>query len=232
MGDWIVTPRRGKPVEIQALWHNALCLMRDWETSQGAREDCARRAEFARRSFNGRFWNAARDCLFDVVDGEDGNDARLRPNQVFAISLDHPVLAREHWPAVLRAVQGALLTPTGLRTLEPADRAYSGNYHGNLSFRDAAYHQGTVWPWLLGAFIDASLKVHVDPAPLRRLLAQFPAHLQEAGMGSISEIFDGDAPHAPHGCIAQAWSVAEVLRSWKRLARVQPVAVAAAAAEA
>ena len=230
MGDWIVTPRRGKPVEIQALWHNALCLMRDWETSQGAREDCARRAEFARRSFNARFWNAARDCLFDVVDGEAGEDARLRPNQVFAISLDHPVLAVEHWPAVLRAVETALLTPAGLRTLESTDPAYSGNYHGNLSVRDAAYHQGTVWPWLLGAFIDAALKAQRDPAPLRQLLAQFPSHLHEAGMGSISEIFDGDPPHAPHGCIAQAWSVAEVLRSWKLLAGVQaaPAAIAAA----
>jgi glycogen debranching enzyme len=136
---------------------------------------------------------------------------------VFAISLDHPVLVAGHWPAVLRAVRTGLLTPTGLRTLERADRAYSGNYHGNLSFRDAAYHQGTVWPWLLGAFIDASLKLHADTAALRELLAGFPAHLQEAGMGSISEIFDGDAPHAPHGCIAQAWSVAEVLRCWKRL---------------
>jgi predicted glycogen debranching enzyme len=217
MGDWIVTPRRGKPVEIQALWYNALCLMRDWETSHGAREDCARRAEFARGSFNDKFWNPARHCLFDVVEAEAGNDARLRPNQVFAISLDHPVLEPGRWPAVLQAIHSELLTPAGLRTLERGDPAYSGNYHGNLSVRDAAYHQGTVWPWLLGAFIDASLKVHGDPALLRMLLAQFPSHLQEAGMGTISEIFDGDPPHAPHGCIAQAWSVAEVLRCWKRL---------------
>jgi predicted glycogen debranching enzyme len=218
MGDWIVTPRRGKPVEIQALWYNALCLMRDWEVMEGAREDHARRAELARCSFNERFWNPARSCLFDVVDGEDGDDGRLRPNQLFAISLEHPVLDAARWPAVLEAVRAELLTPVGLRTLERADRDYSQNYHGNLKARDAAYHQGTVWPWLIGAFIDASLKVEEDAGAARWLLAHFPAHLHVAGLGSISEVFDGEWPHAPHGCIAQAWSVAEVLRCWKRTA--------------
>jgi predicted glycogen debranching enzyme len=220
MGDWIVTPRRGKPVEIQALWYNALCLMREWEVVEGAREDHARRAELARRSFNERFWNGARGCLFDVVDGESGDDARLRPNQLFAISLDHPVLDPPRWPAVLDAVRAELLTPVGLRTLERTDREYSQNYHGNLKARDAAYHQGTVWPWLLGAFVDALLKVDGDAAAARWLLAHFPAHLHVAGLGSISEVFDGEWPHAPHGCIAQAWSVAEVLRCWKRTASV------------
>jgi predicted glycogen debranching enzyme len=216
MGDWIVTPRRGKPVEIQALWYNALRLMQQWETSPEQREDYARRAEVARRSFNARFWNPARNCLFDVVDGEGGNDARLRPNQLFAISLDHPVLDSAHWSAVLQTVREELLTPVGLRTLDSNDRDYSKNYHGNLRSRDAAYHQGTVWPWLLGAYIDAALKIQRDAAQVRSLLAAFPVHLQVAGIGSISEVFDGEQPHIAHGCIAQAWSVAEVLRCWKR----------------
>ncbi len=218
MWEWIVTPRRGKPVEIQALWYNALRLMQQWETTEPARETHARRASMARRSFNEKFWNPACNCLFDVVDGEEGRDARLRPNQLFAIALDHPVLERSHWGAVLDTVGGELLTPVGLRTLARTDPAYSSSYHGNLRSRDAAYHQGTVWPWLLGAFIDASLKVHGDAAAARRLLQEFPRHLHLAGLGSISEVFDGDAPHTPHGCIAQAWSVAEVLRCWKRTA--------------
>jgi predicted glycogen debranching enzyme len=218
MGDWIVTPRRGKPVEIQALWYNALCLMREWETSPPAREAWGQRAMQARRSFNAKFWNPACDCLFDVVDGEEGRDPRLRPNQLFTISLDHPVLDPVHWSAVLETVGTELLTPVGLRTLDRLSAAYSSNYHGNLRSRDAAYHQGTVWPWLLGAFIDAWLKVYGDAAAARGVLAAFPEHLHVAGLGSISEVFDGDAPHAPHGCIAQAWSVAEVLRSWKRTA--------------
>ncbi|HWL62169.1 MAG TPA: amylo-alpha-1,6-glucosidase [Steroidobacteraceae bacterium] len=216
MGEWIVTPRRGKPVEIQALWYNALRLMQQWESTGQACEAHARRASQARRSFNEKFWNPACNCLFDVVDGEEGRDARLRPNQLFAIALDHPVLERTHWAAVLDAVGAELLTPVGLRTLARTDAAYSSNYHGNLRSRDAAYHQGTVWPWLLGAYIDAWLKVHGDAAGARALLEEFPRHLHVAGLGSISEVFDGDPPHTPHGCVAQAWSVAEVLRCWKR----------------
>lgn len=222
MGDWIVTPRRGKPVEIQALWYNALCLMRQWETRAADREEYARRAEHVRSSFNARFWNEGRDCLFDVIDGAGGDDPRLRPNQLFAICLDHPVLDAARWPAVLETVRAQLLTPVGLRTLDVGDRAYSRNYHGNLRSRDAAYHQGTVWPWLLGAFVDAWLKVHPHPDAARGLLGAFPAHLHRAGVGSISEVFDAEPPHVPHGCIAQAWSVAEVLRCWKRLAISAP----------
>jgi predicted glycogen debranching enzyme len=223
MGEWIVTPRRGKPVEIQALWYNALCLMAQWETAAADREDCLRRAELARLSFNARFWNPGRDCLYDVVDGEQGDDPRLRPNQLFAISLDHPVLEPARWPLVLDAVRAELLTPMGLRTLDPRDPAYSRTYHGNLKMRDAAYHQGTVWPWLLGAFIDTWLKVHKDAVAARALLAAFPGHLQVAGLGTISEVFDGDPPYVPHGCIAQAWSVAEVLRCWRKLWAAMPV---------
>ncbi len=214
MGDWIVTPRRGKPVEIQALWYNALCLMRDWETDASASaryKECAIRA---RKSFNLRFWNGA-GSLFDVVDGENGNDDRLRPNQIFSISLDHPVLEPSRWLSVIEAVRGALLTPVGLRTLAASDPDYQKNYQGDLRSRDAAYHQGTVWPWLIGPFIEAWLKVHPDPQQARALLQAFPAHLDGAGLGSISEIFDGEPPHAPHGCIAQAWSVGEVLRAWQ-----------------
>lgn len=218
MGDWIVTPRRGKPVEIQALWYNALRLMQQWETAPADSNDYARRADLARGSFNSKFWNAARNCLFDVVEGEGGSDVRLRPNQLFAISLDHPVLDEARWPAVLETVRAELLTAVGLRTLDAADRDYSRSYHGNLRSRDAAYHQGTVWPWLLGAYVDASLKTH-GVAEVRSLLAAFPGHLQVAGIGSISEVFDGDSPHTPHGCIAQAWSVAEVLRCWKKIQR-------------
>jgi predicted glycogen debranching enzyme len=218
MGDWIVTPRRGKPVEIQALWYNALCLMQGWETEPATRADYARRADLARRSFNAKFWNPARNCLFDVIESDGGNDARLRPNQLFAISLDHPVLDEGHRTAVLETVRTALLTPVGLRTLDEQDRQYSRSYHGNLRTRDAAYHQGTVWTWLLGAYIDACLRTHGDSDATQGLLAAFPGHLQVAGLGSISEVFDGEWPHAPHGCIAQAWSVAEVLRCWKRLA--------------
>jgi predicted glycogen debranching enzyme len=223
MGDWIVTPRRGKAVEIQALWYNALRLMQQWETEDEVRADYARRAAMAQAAFNERFWNPACRCLFDVIDGEEGCDARLRPNQLFAISLDHPVLDPARWPAVLEAVGTELLTPVGLRTLGRHDPAYSSNYHGNLRSRDAAYHQGTVWPWLLGAFIDAWLKVHDNAAGARRLLQAFPGHLHVAGIGSISEVFDGDAPHTPHGCIAQAWSVAELLRCWKKTAPMRCV---------
>lgn len=218
MGEWIVTPRRGKPVEIQALWYNALRLMQQWETTEVARDAHARHARLAHHWFNAKFWNSAGNCLFDVVDGEEGHDARLRPNQLFAIALDHPVLERSRWPAVLDTVGRELLTPVGLRTLARADPAYSSNYHGNLRSRDAAYHQGTVWPWLLGAFIDAWLRMHGDAATARRMLEEFQRHLHVAGLGSISEVFDGDPPHTPHGCIAQAWSVAEVLRCWKRTA--------------
>ena len=218
MGDWIVTPRRGKPVEIQALWYNALCLMAGWDPGDAARyQQCARQVRLA---FNARFWNQQRGCLYDLIDGEDqpASDARIRPNQLFAIGLEHPVLEASRWPAVLEVVGRELLTPVGLRTLEQGDPAYSRTYQGNLAARDSAYHQGTVWPWLLGAFVDAWLKTHDDRAGARAMLAAFPAHLQVAGLGTISEVFDGEPPHTAHGCIAQAWSVAEVLRCWKRTA--------------
>jgi predicted glycogen debranching enzyme len=216
--DWVVTPRRGKAVEINALWYNALCLLQGWIGDLGAAAlaadlDLQSHADRARRSFNERFWSASAGYLFDVVDGEHGDDAACRPNQVLAISLDHPVLDQSRWAGVVQVVHERLLTPVGLRSLAPGHPDYKPKYYGDLRSRDAAYHQGTVWAWLIGPFVDAWLKVHPgDRAGARRLLDGFDAHLSEACVGSISEIFDADAPYVPRGCIAQAWSVAEVLR--------------------
>ncbi|HEX5475514.1 MAG TPA: amylo-alpha-1,6-glucosidase [Vicinamibacterales bacterium] len=214
--DWVVTPRRGKAVEINALWYNALCLLDAWTKRYGGGEtlDLAAHARRARESFNRRFWYAEGGYLYDVVDGEGGDDPSCRPNQVFAISLPHPVLDESRWPAVMNVVRQKLLTPAGLRTLSPDNPAYKPRYYGDLRSRDAAYHQGTVWPWLIGPFIDAWLKVHHDRAAARAFLDGFRLHLNEACAGQINEIFDAEPPFLPRGCIAQAWSVAEVLRSW------------------
>jgi predicted glycogen debranching enzyme len=218
VGDWVVTPRRGKAVEINALWYNALRLLEGWTRAAGRREDADRLAGYAalaERSFNQRFWNEAGGCLYDVVDGEGGDDASFRPNQVFAISLPHPVLRRERWEPVLRAVKERLLTPVGLRTLSPDDPRYQPVYFGERRSRDAAYHQGTVWPWLLGPFVDAWLKLYPDrKAEARGFLKGLLADLDQSGVGSLSEIFDAHEPHRARGCIAQAWSVAEALRAW------------------
>ncbi len=218
MDDWVVTPRRGKAVEINALWYNTLMLLSGWLRLSGSEIEANRyhqHAERARHSFNQRFWSSKDGCLYDVIDGPHGDDAAIRPNQVFALSLDHPVLDRDRWAAVLAVVERELLTPLGLRSLSPNDPEYKKNYHGDLKTRDAAYHQGTVWAWLIGPFIDAWLKLHPnDLGNARRFLRAFPAHLDEAGIGTISEVFDAEAPHTPRGCIAQAWSVAEVLRCW------------------
>ncbi len=217
VGDWVVTPRRGKAVEINALWYNALRLMAEWvKIEQG--EDTARpyaeHAERVRESFNRRFWYEAGGYLYDVVDAEQGgDDSSVRPNQVLSISLRHPVLDRNRWEPVLKVVEEKLVTPVGLRSLAPGSPDYKAKYFGDLRSRDAAYHQGTVWAWLIGPFIDAWLKVHPDdPGGARRFLEGFNEHLNEACVGSISEVFDADPPYIARGCIAQAWSVAEVLR--------------------
>jgi len=215
VGDWVVTPRRGKAVEINALWYNALCLLAGWLRDAGNPEaaDIAGHAERARQSFNRRFWHDKGSCLYDIVDGENGDDASFRPNQIFAISLTHPVLDRKHWAKIVDAVEAKLLTPFGLRSLAPDEPDFKPRYFGDLRARDAAYHQGTVWAWLIGPFIDAWLKVHPDERDKARgFLAAFEPHLAEAGIGSISEVFDAEPPFTPRGCIAQAWSVAEVLR--------------------
>jgi glycogen debranching enzyme len=173
-------------------------------------------ANRARETFNARYWNPQTRCLYDVIDGPDGDDASIRPNQVFAISLAHPILYERHWEAVVETVRNRLVTAYGLRTLSADHPDYKAHYRGDLRSRDAAYHQGTMWPWLIGHYVDACLRIHPDRVGARRLLQAFPGHLCEAGVGSISEIFDAEDPHAPGGCIAQAWSVAEVLRAWLR----------------
>ncbi len=221
VGDWVVTPRRGKAVEINALWYNALCLLRDWLRAGGHSdaEDIAARAEQARRSFNQRFWYDEGGWLYDVVDGESGNDPSFRPNQILAVSLDHPVLDEERWRPVVDAVRERLLTPVGLRSLAPGEPAYKPRYFGDLRARDAAYHQGTVWAWLIGPFIDAWLRTYPDQKDAARgFLSGFEAHLGEAAIGTISEIFDAEPPFTPRGCVAQAWSVAEVLRALAKTA--------------
>lgn len=203
-------------MEIQALWYNALRLMAEWASElKDDPEPFRRRAEQVHESFNARFWNAQKQYLYDVIDGEDDtDDDSCRPNQLFSMSLKHPVLVERHWEAVLETAHRHLLTPYGLRTLDPEHPDYKRSYEGDLQTRDAAYHQGTVWPWLIGHYVDAWIRVHDRGANARELLQAFPAHLADAGIGSISEIFDASYPYIPRGCIAQAWSVAEVLRAW------------------
>ena len=214
--DWVVTPRRGKAVEINALWYNALRLLDGWLGGLHADDEglgVRAHADRAHAAFNARFWSEADGHLFDVIDGEEGDDRACRPNQVLAIALDHPVLERNRWEPVMRTVREQLLTPVGLRSLAPGHPDYKPKYYGDLRSRDAAYHQGTVWGWLIGPYVDAWLKVHPDDlAGARALLQGFEAHLTEACVGSISEIFDAEEPYVPRGCVAQAWSVAEVLR--------------------
>jgi predicted glycogen debranching enzyme len=216
---WVVTPRRGKAVEINALWYNALRVLEGWLAAlrgPDAAAEARAAANRARASFNARFWNAAGGYLYDVVDQPSGAaDGAFRPNQLFAVSLPHPVLDPERWKSVVDQVAEKLLTPVGLRSLAREHPDYKPSYHGDLRTRDAAYHQGTVWAWLIGPFLDAWLKVYPDRVPeARQLLAGLEAHLGDACIGSISEVFDAEPPYAPRGCIAQAWSVAELLRAW------------------
>jgi predicted glycogen debranching enzyme len=233
--DWVVTPRRGKAVEINALWYNALRLLDGWASAHGGvpRDlDLQGHAERAKQSFNRRFWYEQGGYLYDVVDGESaGEDPACRPNQVFAISLDHPVLDRSRWEAVVKVVHDRLFTPVGLRSLAPGHPDYKEKYYGDLRSRDAAYHQGTVWGWLIGPFVDAWLKVYPgDNAGARRVLEGFEQHLNSACVGSISEIFDAEPPYTPRGCVAQAWSVAEVLRCLVKTRAPEAATVGIAAA--
>lgn len=219
IGDWVVTPRTGKAVEIQALWYNALRVMELLGRAFGRAEDEQKfreMAERAQRGFNEQFWNEELGCLYDLVDG-DMRDASIRPNQIIAASLPHLMLSEERARRVVGVVERELLTPFGLRSLARGDAAYRGRYEGDGRSRDSVYHQGTVWAWLMGPFISAYVRAHGRSEESRRKAAAWLAplgeHLSVAGLNHISEIFDGDEPHAPRGCAAQAWSVSEVLRA-------------------
>ena len=218
VGDWVVTPRIGKPVEINALWYNALCAMAGFARAlERPAEPWDAAAERVRRSFV-RFWSEAAGHCLDVIDGPAGDDAALRPNQIFAVSLPESPLSPEQQRGVVEACSRHLLTSYGLRSLAPGDPAYCASCSGPQLARDGAYHQGTVWAWLLGPFALAHARVHGDRAAALALLEPVRHHLDDYGVGSIAEIFDGDPPFAPRGCPAQAWSVAETLRAWQALA--------------
>ncbi|MDQ6705217.1 MAG: glycogen debranching protein, partial [Acidobacteriota bacterium] len=216
--DWVVTPRRGKPVEIQALWYNALRIMEDLSLRRGLPGPYGEMAEAAKHAFVAQFWNESAGCLYDVIDG-DLRDSAIRPNQVIALSLKYRMPYTWQAKSILEVVERELLTPFGLRTLAPGDPNYRGRYEGDTAARDGAYHQGTVWPWLIGPFIAAYLEGHRNSAEAvaraRSWLEPLRQFQDSAGAGQIPELFDGDAPHQPRGCTAQAWSVAEVLRASK-----------------
>ena len=215
IGDWVVTPRTGKPVEIQALWYNSLRIMADLAERFGDLEDRSKyvaMADLAKLSFSALFWNEGESCLYDVIDN-GARDSSVRPNQILAVSLPHSMVDDAQARQIVDKVAAELLTPLGLRSLSPKNSRYIPTYIGSPLERDSAYHQGTVWGWLIGPFLEAYLKVYPDRKDqITDVLSGFGGHLTESGIGQISEIFDGDFPHAPRGCPAQAWSVAEVLR--------------------
>jgi len=210
--DWVVTPRIGKPVEINALWYNALCTMAAFTRQLGLDDACYN--EMAERTHLGfdRFWSEKDGYCYDVLDGPEGNDDALRPNQLIAVSLTHSPIDERKAKAVVEACADHLATSFGLRSLSPEHPSYKGVYGGDQKKRDSAYHQGTVWGWLIGPFAKAHLRVFRDPEMTRALIMPLLQHLNDHGVGSVSEIFDGDSPHTPRGCPAQAWSVAELLR--------------------
>jgi predicted glycogen debranching enzyme len=218
IGDWVVTPRIGKPVEINALWYNTLRILARCLAARGdaLAAEYDQLADQVRASFRARFILPG-GGLADVIDGPDGDDRALRPNQIFAVSLPFPLLEGDEAAAVVTTVGRALLTSCGLRSLSPDDPQYHGDYGGAPLRRDGAYHQGPVWTWLIGAYAEAHLRVHGDRAAALTLLQPFRHHLAEACIGSISEILEGNPPHPPRGAVAQAWGVAEVLRVWRML---------------
>lgn len=218
IGTWVVTPRMGKPVEIQALWYNALKIFAELLRLNKQKKDAARlnkSAEYVKQQFNVKYWNEKNNYLYDNID-ENGNAVNeLRPNQLFAISLPFGLIDdKKKIKSILTIIKNELYTPVGLKTLPSTDIHYAGQYNGDQWHRDAAYHQGTVWSWLLGAYVDAIIKLNAKGAKknARKVIEDFSYHLNEGCIGSVSEIFDADAPHLPKGCVAQAWGVAEVLR--------------------
>ncbi len=235
IGDYVVTPRMGKPVEVNALWLNAAVTMAEFARVLG--QSARRYEEVADRARAGfaRFWNAEREFCFDVIDvpddsgepdGHPRNDASLRPNQIFAVSLSESPLTTPQQRSVVNACARELLTSHGLRSLGPEEPGYRGRYGGTPEERDAAYHQGTVWGWLIGPFALAHLRVYQDPSIAASFLQPMLQHLEAAGLGTASEIFDGDPPFIPNGCIAQAWTVGETLRAWRAIsmAQIGPIA--------
>ncbi len=219
VGDWVVTPRVGKPVEIQALWYNALRAIAGWLPDRGDSSAVVygALAEQTRASFLNRFWRSELGYLADVVDGPNGDELQLRPNQIFALSLPYSLIEGDMAERVLTTVGRSLLMPYGLRSLSPQDPEYRGDYGGDAVRRDGGYHQGPVWTWLLGAYVEAHYGIHHDRSVALDLLRPFAHHLRDACLGSVSEILEGDAPHLPRGAVAQAWGVAEVLRALRML---------------
>lgn len=218
IGDSVVTPRAGKPVEVNALWLNALAAMQEFAEAIGSPgSDYKLKAQQALKGFE-RFWNASQACCFDVLDGPEGHDASLRPNQIFAVALPVSAFDLERQRAIVETVARRLLTSHGLRSLAPDDPRYRGVYLGGPRERDSAYHQGSVWGWLLGPFVEAHLRVWKDPAVAGSFLEPMARQLRTHGLGTASEIFDGAEPFLPRGCIAQAWTVAELLRAWAKVA--------------
>jgi predicted glycogen debranching enzyme len=220
IGSWVVTPRMGKPVEIQALWYNVLKIFAELLRLNKQKQDAAiieAAATKAKQSFDKLFWFEEGNYLYDVIDENNRPDSTLRPNQLFAISLPFALIEADKAEAILKIVEEKLYTPVGLRTLPEDDKNYIPKYGGDQWHRDSSYHEGTVWSWLLGAYVDAIVKLRADSYELRakKVIDDFKYHLNEACIGSVSEIFDADAPHHPRGCIAQAWGVAEVLRVMK-----------------
>ena len=228
VGDWVVTPRIGKPIEVNALWISNLRFAIDAGRRLG--QPVATFEALLSTAIGGfsRFWNDERGYCYDVLDGPDGHEAHLRPNQIFAVRAATGALTQDQCHRVLAAVEGALLTPCGLRSLSPDDAAYIPHYGGDQTSRDGAYHQGTVWAWLIGPFIEAHLDQHKDPERALEILSPLADQLRIEGLGCIGEIFEAAAPFAPRGCIAQAWSVAEVLRAWSLIERYRGAADATA----
>ena len=216
VGDWVVTPRIGKPVEVNALWYNALNTMATFAPLVGkSAEPFRKMADTVRSSFI-KFWNPALGYCYDAIDVPNlGNDASLRPNQIFVVSLPESPLSLEQQKAIVDVCARRLATSHGLRSLAPGEPGYQGHYGGSPAQRDGAYHQGTVWGWLMGPFVLAHLRVYGDPSTAASFLEPLGKQIVSHGLGTLSEIFDGDPPFAPRGCIAQAWTVGEVLRAWR-----------------